>query len=320
MTTSGTVGQTVISTAKVLEHALRRTGISASMQTPETVSIARECLHLLLTHYANTTLNLWCIEKVILGYTASKASYQLPVGTSDVLNVVHASPQVVQSTLAANKCTLAQQSTLSRIGLMFSVLPTTDVVVTASLDDATYTTLLTIPVADVIATDVTYWFDIDPLATCAFIQVTGGTVSVVVPASTVTEIPITPLNRDQYADLPNKTMVSEVVTNYLFNKTLYPTIALWPIPSNSEKHMVLWVHRQAQDVGGLTQTLAIPQRWFEATIIQLAFRLSMELPGVDPTRITLLSGLADKFKIEAVASETDSSPTFINPGIAAYTR
>ena len=87
MATSGTVAQTVISTAKVLEHALRRAGVTASAQTPDVVDVAKECLYLLLSHYANTSLNLWCIEKVLVPLTEGKAEYSLPRGTNDVLNV-----------------------------------------------------------------------------------------------------------------------------------------------------------------------------------------------------------------------------------------
>jgi len=67
MATSGTVGQTVISTAKVIEHAVRRCGLLASQQTPEVVYVAKDCLFLLLMHYANTSLNLWCVERKLVG-------------------------------------------------------------------------------------------------------------------------------------------------------------------------------------------------------------------------------------------------------------
>ena len=70
----------------------------------------------------------------------------------------------------------------------------------------------------------------------------------------------------------------------------------------------------------MTQTLAIPNRWFEATIIQLAFRLSMELPGIDAERIKMLLDLSEKFKIESTEGETDSAPISISPGISVYTR
>jgi len=321
MATSGTIGQTIISTAKVLEHALRRAGVAASVQTPETVDIARECLYLLLMHYANTSLNLWCIEKVLIGYSPDQAEYALPAGTNDVLNVLTGTPLTADITsVAVDKVTLAQQGKVTRLGLTFSVPPAVPFTISVSSDDVAYTQVASLANNAMPLAGQMYWVDFDPAATGQYITVSAGTLSGAVAATSTTEIEVTVLNRDQYAELPNKTMQSATVTNYLFSKTLSPTLTLWPVPNDMNRHMILWLHRQVQDVGGLTQTLAVPQRWFEPTIIQLAFRLAMELPGIDPARITMLSGLADKFKIEVTSAETDSAPMFISPAIAAYTR
>ena len=320
MTTSGTIGKTVIQTAVVLEHALRRCGKQASDQTPEIVDIARSCLYLLLTHYANKGLNLWCVERKLIGYVNGQKDYLLPVGTNDVLNVLHATPQTVNGTLAGNILTLSASSRVVRIGVKFSVLPTIDFQVTTSADGVTYNTVATGAVADLIDTAPIYWYEVDPAVQCSNIAIVGGTVSAIYAATSVMEITVPPLNRDTYAELPNKEMPGTVLTGFLFGKTLNPFLTVWPVPSDPVKHMALWVHRQIEDVGKLTNTLAIPQRWYEATIVQLAFRLSIELPGIDPARITLLSGLADKFQIEAGNEETDSAPIYLQPNISGYTR
>ena len=111
-----------------------------------------------------------------------------------------------------------------------------------------------------------------------------------------------------------------MITGYLFNKQIDPTVLVWPVPDSYTAHLSLWVHKQVEDVGLLTQTLAIPQRWFESTIIQLAFRLSLELPDVTPDRVTLLSGLADKFTLDVRGEESDSAPINLAPNISVYNR
>ena len=321
MSTSGTIGQTVISTSKVLEHALRRAGVATSLQTPETVYIAQECLYLLLTHYSNDGLNLWCLEPKIIGYEAGRKHYTLPVGTTDVLNVMHARPTLVaQESLVANKVTLPAATTVTRVGIKFSALPTVDFTIDASIDDVVYTQQATSKVFELSDVGRIYWFDLNVAAPYKYITVSTGTVESMYICASVVEIAISPFNRDDYTALPNKDLPSATVTNYLFNKTLEPFITVWPVPTDIDAHLVVWVHRQVQDVGKLTQLLAIPQRWFEATIIQLAFRLSMELPGVDPARVTLLQSLSEKFKIEVGSKETDSAPITLQPNISVYTR
>ena len=315
MATSGTVGVTVISTNRVIEHALRRAGIATSSQTPEIVQIAKECLYLLLTHYSNTSLNLWCVEPILLGLNPGQIEYPLPVGTNDLLNVGFCTPWLASGNLSGNILTLDTQESLTRVGVSFSTQPVSTFTVSVSGNGIDYT-----DVATLTATSLTSWVDLDPAIMCQWVKVTGGTVSSIYAATGATEIPIYPLNRDQYAELPNKTQTSATVVNYQFRKTLNPTIALWPVPSLPERHLALWIHRQVEDVGGLSQTLAIPQRWFEATIIQLAFRLSMEIPGVAADRIKMLLDLSTKFNIEVTNEETDSAPTYVQPGISPYTK
>ena len=323
MSTSETVGQTVISTAKVLEHALRRCGVQASQQIPETVYTASECLYLLLMHYANRGLNLWCIEKKLLGYRSGKKNYALPVGTNDVLDILHAHPNLVQaspSSAIANVQQLPGVSGICRIGVKFVSFPTSDFTISASADGVSYTHALSVKYLSLIDVESIQWFDLDPKVSCEYISVSSGVVDRIYAATSVTEIIVQPLNRDTYASLPNKDISSTVVTNTLFNKTLNPTLTVWPVPSDETRHLTLWVHRQIQDVGSLTQSLAIPQRWFETTIVQLAARLSLELPGIDPARISTLQQLADKFQFEAYSEETDSAPINLSPHISPYTR
>ena len=321
MATSGTVGQTVISTAKVLEHALRRCQIPTSNQTPETVLIAEECLYLLLMHYANTSFNLWCVDKVFIGYQDGRKDYPLPTGSNDVLNVLHCTPQLAtKTTLIVNVQTLDQFYRVVRVGVKFSVLPLVDFIISTSADGVTYTDRKSARVTDLSDSSLTYWYEFDPAVNCKYVQVSSGTVSSMLVATSTTDIPVSQLNRDMYSGLPNKDMPSSTVTNYLFGKTLDPFLTLWPVPNDETRHLMLWVHRNIQDVGRLTQVLAIPQRWFESTIIQLAFRLSLELPGVPDARIQLLSGLAAKFQIEASGEETDSAPIFLQPRIGSYTK
>lgn len=320
MTTSGTIGSTTISTSKVIEHALRRAGVKPSTQTPETVEIASECLYLLLSHYANKGINLWCIEKKFISYVAGQKNYALPTGTNDVLNVLQANPTVVGDAVLSGNVASFTENKIVRVGVSFSTLPTVDATIQVSSDGVSFSDCVVVKTAELAETETLYWFELDPSVPCSYVSVSGGTVSDIVCATSVSEIPVQPLSRDTYSSYPDKEKLSSVVTGFMFNKTLEPSVTLWPVPTDTNRHLTLWVHRHVQDVGRLTQTLAIPQRWFEATVIQLAIRLVLEVPGADSARIEVLQKLASEFTLEAANEETDSSPIYIQPNISAYTR
>jgi hypothetical protein len=52
----------------------------------------------------------------------------------------------------------------------------------------------------------------------------------------------------------------------------------------------------------------------------LSARLCFELPGIDPTKQTLIVQMADKVVLEAEQSETDGAPIYLTPGIGVYSR
>lgn len=322
MTTSGTIGQTIVTTAKIIEHALRRCKFDVTRQTPEVIEIAKSCLYMLLANYANSPLNLWCIERVLLGYRDLQKSYNLPKGTSSLLSVLHASPSIASGSLQGNTFVLDALTTVQRVGVSFSTLPASDFVISASTDGSGYTDVQSVKLIanEIREVDQLYWFELDPQVPASHVQVSSGTVRELLVCYSVAEVPIDPMNRDTYANLPNKQSSASRPTSYLFEKTIDPSIIFWPVPSDAESHAVVEVHRQVQDVGGLTNTLAIPTRWYDATVMQLAFRLSLELPGVDDARVALLKGLADQFTLDASSEETDSAPIYIQPRIQAYTK
>lgn len=233
MTTSGTIGTTVINTAKLIEKALRRCGISPASATVETLETAKEDLFMLLMSLSNRGLNLWCIDSQTVPLVAGQAVYVLPPGSLDVLNLVLATPN----------------------------------------GDGTFR-----------------------------------------------DLPVTQLNRDDYTSLPNKTQQSAVPVNFYFEKLRVPQITLWPVPSDSTKHLVLYRYRAIQDVGELSEELEIPARWLEAVTWHLALRLAFELPEVKPERATMVISMAQSMVLEVEGGETDSAPVYFAPNIGPYTR
>jgi hypothetical protein len=97
---------------------------------------------------------------------------------------------------------------------------------------------------------------------------------------------------------------------------------LWPCPNAAAttQQIVVWRQRYIQDVGTMTQTLEIPQRWFDAVVAMLAAKLAEETPEVDAGLMPVLDAKAAKALEEAEYEERDNSPIYWTPNLSVYTR
>ena len=327
MATSGTVGVTKFDIDSLLTKAIRRCGLAPESLTPEIEENARSSLFMLLLALSNEGLNLWCVERNLLPVFPDRRTYALPIGTTDVLNLLFCVPSLVEHTDTIDaysmQSDIGADTRIVRIGILLSSVPTAPLTVGCSSDGVTWTTVATIPVASVSPTGYRTWIDLDPPRTARYFKVSSSATVAVQEldlATNVREIPLTPYNRDDYANLPDKQRQSNFSSNYFFEKLMTPQLSLWPVPSDDHNHLSLFRYRQIQDVGDLTNELEIPPRWFESVCWHLALRLAFEIPSVDPTRRKEISSMADRYSIEAGSSEVDGSPVYIAPNIAPYTR
>lgn len=170
------------------------------------------------------------------------------------------------------------------------------------------------------------WTDIDPGQNVQYyrMQATGGTTLALRElyfGTMARELQMSRLNRDDYTNLPNKQFTANQPFQFWFDRTIpQPTMYLWPVPSDPFVQMTVWYSRQIMDVGSLSGQLEIPQRWYEAILMMLAHRMSLELPAVDAGRISYLEGQADKYFNLAEQEERDKSPITFSPNISVYTR
>jgi hypothetical protein len=194
-----------------------------------------------------------------------------------------------------------------------------------SSDGATWNTLEdvgTVTVTD----DQWLWYDIDPGQNAQYyrIRAYGGTTLALrefYVGNNSTEITMARLNRDDYTNLPNKNFTANQPFQFWFDRTIpQPKMFLWPTPSDPFVQMTVWYSRQIQDVGDLQDQLEIPQRWYEAVVMMLAHRMSLELPQVAPDRIVYLEKMATQYLTEAELEERDKSPIYFSPNISVYTR
>ena len=355
MAYSDTYGQ-VYPVQVLIDHAARRCGKLAEELTSEQLVTAREALGFVMTNLINIGIQYWAIEKEVIGLTADKYIYSLPVGANDVLNALYRTmnrPTGSYSTSAGGTVanvadndvdTFCQQTSANgNISVNFGtdnpvyagsigVLPyvsgggsaTWTFTLEYSTDGSTWNTLEN--VGTVAVTDNQWlWYDIDPGQTVQYyrIRASGGTTLALREwfiGNNAREITMSRLNRDDYTNLPNKNFTANQPYQFWFNRTIpQPEIYLWPTPSDPFVQMTVWYSKQIMDVGELTDELQIPQRWYMATLAMLSHQLALELPNVPLDRVQYLENQAEKYLNQAEQEERDRSPIYFAPNVSVYT-
>jgi len=360
MTVSGTISATVFQTRKVIDHAFRRCRMLPQQISSEQIDMAKDDLYLLLSSLANQGFPLWCIEKDIIPLYLGQYVIELPQGTVDILNAnyrwmfrqngitQYSTPGGITEyafdgdlstscaqTGANGTLTIVyngdptnpqSQAQVTTVGVMMATSGSFNIVFETSSDSVTWTAVLS-PGATTYTANKWQWYDIDGAVATNYFRMreTGGNTLNVVEfyaANNPTEIPLARMNRDDYTNLPNKTFAGQPLQYWLDRQRANPVMWIWPVTNQQAmfSQFVVWRERHIMDVGALTDTLDIPQRWYEAIVWQLAWRLSQELPEVDPSLLTFIKGTADEALALAQAEERDNSPIYFAPNISPYTR
>jgi hypothetical protein len=357
MAYSGTVGTTVVNVQEVIDHAVRRCGKLAEEITSEQQLTARQSLFYFLSSLINIGIQYWAISKEVIGLTPDKYIYDLPLGANDALNVLYRTMNrpsgqytssaggVVANVYDGNTSTYCQQTSpngnisvfygtndpiyAGSIGILPYVagggVATWSVIYEYSTDGTNWNTLDDL--GSVVVQDNQWiWTDIDPGQNVEYyrVRVYNGTTMALRElyiGNNSREIQMSRLNRDDYTNLPNKNFTANQPYQFWFDRTIpVPKIYLWPTPSDAFVQMTVWYSRQIMDVGALTDELEIPQRWYEAIIMNLAHRLSLELPQVPMDRVMYLEKMAAQYLNEAEQEERDKSPIYWAPNISVYTK
>jgi hypothetical protein len=353
MAYSGSVGTTVVTVQTLIDHGARRCGKLAEELTSEQVLSARESLFFLLSNLINIGIQYWAIDKKVYGFTPDRANYFLPLGGNDVLNALYrwmnrptgsytsSSGGVIGNIADGNVDTIFTQGTpngsvtvnygpsnpifIGSIGFLPASSGTWSIIYEYSENNVTWKTLMDLGTITVMDNEWV-WQDVENGQTVPYYRIrayNGTTLSLRewYLGNNSTEITMSRLNRDDFTNLPNKNFTANQPFQYWFNRTIPQSqIVLWPTPQNAFYQMTIWYSRQIMDVGDLYGELEVPQRWYEAVVMMLSHRMSLELPGVDMARVAYLEGQAEKYLAMAEEEERDKSPIYFAPNISVYTR
>jgi hypothetical protein len=332
---SGTVGQTVITVTDLIEHAARRCGVLPSTLSGEVQLAARQSLYILTADLANRGLSLWCVGKQVLGMNANQTVFDLPVGTVDVLDALYRTQtNLTGSTISGLgwqglDLGSGEDAVVNNVAVQLTAGATATLTLESSADNVTWTQqAATFPATLTVAANTWISFDANNAPEARYWRLKNTAALPAIGELTFSnqpyEVNMAVMNRDDYVAFPNKTFTQEGSRSlqYWFDKQITPRLWIWPAAGQNTDQLVIWTHRQIQDVGAFTDTLEVPARWLESIIWTLACRLAIELPKgqIDMDRLTYLEGKSAEHLERAEDGESDGSPIRLLPNIRGYSR
>lgn len=354
MAVSGTVSTTTVMTSQIIETAYRRCGVSTGKLTWELLSFAKLQLFTSLSSLPNKGQLLWTIKQSPVGLVESQGKYLLPNGVVDVdkaflRQVTQQSGGTAASSAggtAANAfdgdintvCTqtapngnisydFGSDVTVTYVGVMSNGSNAWALTLQSSTDGVTWTTVYT-PTSQTYVDRVFTWFMLDTPRAGQYFRVAvsgGGTLAVRELSFSYNPFDqeISRLNQDDYSALPNKTFAGDP-NQFWLERPYNATYAnVWPVPNDVFKSLVFWNRRYVMDVGQVYEQLEVPQRWLDAIMWDLAWRVSHEITEevkpISPQLIEYLGNMAVRYVGEAFDEERDKSPVRFSPSIGCYT-
>ena len=85
-----------------------------------------------------------------------------------------------------------------------------------------------------------------------------------------TDYEMTRISRGDYLDFPNKTDQGRP-SQFYFDRQIAPQITLWQTPENSTDQLVYYYVQRIEDVDSLTNTTAVPFRFYPCMVAGLAY-------------------------------------------------
>jgi hypothetical protein len=327
MATSGTISTTAFDTNEVIDEAFGLCGLAAQQITPEMQIIAQRQLYLSLSSMGNKGIPLWAIDKQILPLRQGQMTVPTPLGTIDILNCQYRTLTQFTGTettrLGGLQTEFTTPTKITSVGVQTTADVTYSLVLETSADGVTWTTVGTTG-STAFTGGEWAWFDIDgPVAAAYFcIRDIAGTTLVLTSSylgGNPYEVPMSRLNKDDYQSMPNKTFEGRPLQFWLDRQVDGPIMRLWPAADGTIAQIIILRHRHIMDVGTLQQMVEVPQRWYDAICLRLAYRMSMRIPQIDPGRGAVIAPLLQVAETEAWQEERDRSPFRLTFDNSAYT-
>lgn len=129
------------------------------------------------------------------------------------------------------------------------------------------------------------------------------------------DLVISPISRTEYDAIPNKAQTSTRPTQYYLQRTIVPTLYLWPVPEDTGVTLY-WRSAMIQmDPGAFTDSMDAPNRWMEAIVAGGAAKLAQKFA---PERLIYLEPAAAAAYARAAAEDRERVPLRITVDMTGY--
>jgi hypothetical protein len=144
-------------------------------------------------------------------------------------------------------------------------------------------------------------------------------------SSTQTDININRISVSTYSTIPNKLNTGRPIQVYINRQSgaqtpsgiQYPTITVWPVPSDNSYTFVYWRLRRIQDAGNGDGTADIPYRFLPALTAGLAYQIAMKRPEA-AARIPMLQAEYERQWDLASSEDREKAPIRMVPRNTFY--
>lgn len=312
-----------------VREAYERIGIIGDELTPYHAESALMSSNLLLTEWMGKGPNAWMREMFMFSLYQGQPIYQLPTSITQVITVIASTPAIlntggsatsspVASGSAANcfnpntteGCTLqdpngyisydygtGNSNSILYVGIMaINNSSNYTVAIEYSFDTTNWITILQTP-ETVYNSNQIQWFVIqNSLNARAWrIRETNGATLAIQqinfaqpPTNGPNDRTLTALTASEWMQVGNK-MNQGYPSSFFFNQQIQPTLVLWPTPNVTYQTVIYTAYQYPQDVSALFQEFDIPQRYLEALVSELAYRLACKFALDKPDLIERLS-------------------------------
>lgn len=137
-------------------------------------------------------------------------------------------------------------------------------------------------------------------------------------AGRATDITVTSMSRETYAELPNKALPGRPIM-FLFERTITPSVTVWPVPDAATSYSLMYygfnqIAVVDPTMGSLFSS-SMPYRFMEAYTAAVAASLAQKWA---PERAQLLDGYAQMTWDECAAEDREKTTTTMAPDLSGY--
>ncbi len=327
--------------------------MAAELVSGEKIETALENLWLILQVLSSKGIPVWKIETQILPFYQGQVGVNPLIGTVEVLNANTRILQRLTGTYATDQggdpefafdgdlqTSFAQiapdgsltvdfenMTTITTFGIMPNVSGVWDFVYEVSEDGVTWETVETFTDQPMVERRW-QWVDVEITRWASYqfarLRATGGTTLDVIEwfiGNNPQAIPMAPLNKDDYFNLPNKSFQGRPVQFWQDMQRDNPVLRVWPVPNLAATfyQCEAQVHRMVEDVGEMSMQLDIPARWYDWMVDALAVKQAREDPDYKGDIKELQVFEAESLKT-AQGGIAAKGPVYLQPNISPYTR